>query len=84
MLVILPTITLIEDQIGCLLVAVSNVSFAKSVAKCNYLFRLNITAVALITTTIKSNPQVLKRVDKSDYLVVLVSPKILLKIQSYF
>lgn len=57
-LVVSPTIALMEDQVGCLLVPVSHVSFAKSVAKRDYLLGLNITAVALTTATIESEPQV--------------------------
>ena len=79
-LVVLPTIALMEDLVSCLFISVSHVSFAKSVAKCNYLLGLNIIAVALTATTIESNPQVLKRVDRGDYSVVFASPKILLGI----
>lgn len=56
-LVVSPTIALMEDQVGCLLVPVSHVSFAKSVAKRDYLLGLNITAVALTAATIESDPQ---------------------------
>lgn len=83
-LVVLPTIVLMEDQVGCLLIPVSHVSFAKLVAKRDYLLGLNITAVAFTITTIERNPQVWKRVDRSNYSVVFALPKILLGVQSHF
>lgn len=58
MLIVSPTIILIKDQVSYLLVSVSHISFAKSIAKRDYLFELNITVVAFITITIKSNPQI--------------------------
>ena len=57
-LIVSPTIILIKDQVSYLLVSVSHISFAKSIAKRDYLFELNITVVAFITITIKSNPQI--------------------------
>lgn len=57
-LVILQIITLIEDQVGCLLIFISYISFIKSVVKHNYLFWLNIIVIAFITETIENNPQV--------------------------
>ena len=54
-LVVSLTIVPMKDQVGCLLVPVSHVSFAKLVAKRDYLLGFNITAVALTTATIKSN-----------------------------
>lgn len=54
-LVVSPTIALIEDQVSCLLVPVSHVSFAKSMAKCDYLFGLNIIAIIFLATTIESS-----------------------------
>lgn len=55
-LVVSPIIALIEDQVGYLLISISHVSFAKSVAKYNYLLELNLMAIAFTTATIENNP----------------------------
>lgn len=77
-------IALIEDRVGCLLVSILHVSFAKSVAKRDYLFGLNITPVAFTTTTMKSDSQVWKRIDRGTYSVILALPEILLGVRNYF
>lgn len=57
-LIVLPIIALMQDQVGYLFVSVSYVSFANSIAKRNYLLELNITVIAFTAATIESNPQV--------------------------
>lgn len=46
-----------ENQVNYLLVFILYVSFAKLVAKYNYLLRLNITAIAFTIVNIENNSQ---------------------------
>lgn len=55
-LVVSPIIALLEDQVNCLLDPISHISFAKSMAKRNYLLKLNITAIVFTSATIKNDP----------------------------
>lgn len=52
---ILSIMAFMEEQIDCLFVFISYISFAKSMAKRNYLFGLNIIVLALTAIIIESN-----------------------------
>ena len=52
--------------------------------KCNYLLSIDIAAVILTATAIKRNPNVWKRIDRGDYLVIFALLEILLEVQSLF